>query len=199
MKVCRWLLLILCLAMPLPAVGQSEGPQNVADLLNRLDAIERERRQVEPPGRPPAPPDEFAESTPLAAGSGLLVWGLVVAALIAAAAVVVRRVRPPVDLTDGSLEVVESVWVGRGQRVMLLRVRDQEVLVGAAGSQLSSLAVFAAPTKARVKERSAAPSGLASREEAQDFVALVEGELNEAARGGKLRNRQNILRRLNDI
>ena len=197
--------LVLFLVVPAGASAQSAATgEDVADLLERLDAVERQRSQVrEQQLAPAASPQDASVGPSKRDGAALGLWALVVATGIAALAFVIKRFRPMIEDLESSkaLEVTEAIWVGRGQRVFLLRVREQEVLVGASGGRLSSLAILS-PEGGRLEE--AAPSrrdvvANSSREQAEQFVSLVEEELSGAARGGQLRAKKNILRRLNNI
>ena len=183
--------------------------ESVDSLLQRLDDIERRRRLPDADGASvigSAPP--ATEST--SGGSfGLALWALGVAAAIFGTAIVIRRFRPPqVVEDDGKLiQVQEAMWLGRSQRLLLVRVRGHEVLVGASGGSLSNLVVLPVEKNGQI---AAAPSDIrqqareddkpSRRSDAERFAHLVQEELtNAAGSGSPLRSKQQILARLNSL
>jgi flagellar biogenesis protein FliO len=70
----------------------------------------------------------------------------------------VKRVRDSKEKNEeaGDLKLVESLWIGKGQRVMLLNVAGQQVLLGASGGSIQSLAVLNDDKAAAVPEEKAA-------------------------------------------
>ncbi len=182
--------------------------EGVERLLKRLDDIEKKRRQSEPAriaeaagvlGNPP-------DSDPTGPGVGLALWALGVATAIFGIAVAVRSYRaqqPDLDPTK-ALEIEETMWIGRGQRLLLVRAREQELLIGASGGQLTSLAVLRAaeaPTSDRrpsvAEDDEAEPPH--RKRDGKKFASLVQEELTNAAAGTAALNKQQILRRLNSL
>ena len=53
----------------------------------------------------------------------------------------IKSTKDPVEESN-ALKLVESLWLGKGQRVMLVNVGGQQVLLGASGGSLQSLAVL---------------------------------------------------------
>ena len=186
---------------------EPKGPTDVESLMQRIDDIEKKRR-AEPQASltaAVAAVPKPGEST--SHGFELALWALGVAATIFAVAFAVRQYRGPQPDFDTSkaLEIEESMWVGRGQRLLLVRVRDSELLIGATGGQLTSLAVFSAESEepqAKTEDvviTDDASRGVGRRREAEKFASLVQEELTNATAGSLPRNKQQILRRLNNL
>ena len=101
---------------------------------------------------------------------------LVLAGLAFVAAFVIRRGRRQGWLEGDSQElaVQESVWIGKGQRLLLVAVGGQNVLVGATPQGLFSLGAFAGP-----KIEPPPPAGQSVEEEDPDevFASMVKNEL----------------------
>jgi len=89
----------------------------------------------------------------------------------------VRKIRRKKDPTEetGSLKLVESLWLGKGQRVMLVHVAGQQVLLGASGGSLQSLAVLdgGTSTQDRPKENAANDDF---------FPAMLKSEMKDSPR-----------------
>lgn len=210
MKMVTGSLLVILVAIftPLGVRAQAEAePEGVAELLRRLEDVERARRADSREANAIGLALREAGTRPSASsGSSLVLWALGVAAAIFGSALVIRRYRPgPLLDEDGrGLEVSEAIWVGRGQRVMLLRVRGREVLVGASGGQLSGLAVLppdeptdsAQVTSPQLVEPRNSSSGTQERDR---FATMVKEELSQTSAGAPLRAKQQILRRLNSL
>ncbi len=215
MKVGRWLFgLVLTGIVVWPMTGWSQerpASADVDDFLRRIDEIEDRRSRTAPSE------DEQGAGVSLSATttseSSFVLWALGVAALIFGAAAVVRRIRQPKTEDPGqALEVEESVWVGRGQRLILVRVRGRDVLVGATSTQLTPLAVLevAAPEASPPTQESKSSDCVlegprrrkkgAARSDAERFADLVQDELVAATAGeASLMNKQQILKRLNSL
>ena len=201
-----------------PAFAQAEGAiekssDDLESILQRMEDIKRRRRNPDPTAASVAGASEDAgRAVSSAGGWGLIVWALGIAAAIFAVAVIVRWYRPPdIDEALGrALEVKESMWLGRGQRLVLIRVRSREILLGASGGQLTSLAVLSADDavvapsdQEEVADADEELPRLLNRKaqrktEAERFAGLVQEELTAAA-GTPPMSKQQILRRLNSL
>ena len=192
-------------------VAQQPAAEEVEGLLDRIDDIERRRRSTRPESLDPgaAVEDAAATAESTSFGLGLVLWALGVAGFIFVAALAIRSYRgqPMLGEVSKALEVEDSIWVGRGQRILLIRARGQELLVGATGGTLTSLAVLSPntpePASAEARAEESAPPGTRDRDSnkanAKRFASLVQEELTNAAAGAPIRNKKQILQRLNSL
>jgi flagellar biogenesis protein FliO len=130
--------------------------------------------------------------------SGLLrLAGLavVVAVMAFAAALLVKKGREHQWLgTQGDdLAVKESVWIGKGQRLLLVGVQGQSILVGATPQGLYGLGSFERSTPAVE-----APLPVDAADRDAEFNAMLKEELTRGARGSR-EDRRRILHRLHTL
>jgi flagellar protein FliO/FliZ len=99
---------------------------------------------------------------------------IVLMGLAYALVMIVKRVRNSKDKTEepGDLKLVESLWIGKGQRLMLLNVGGQQVLLGASGGSIQSLAVLEGG-----KTPDAAPEEKAANDDY--FPSMLRSEMKE--------------------
>lgn len=138
----------LCLFVALgaspAASGQAAEPTLEELLAEKLAEAQRERAAAPVLARAAA---SGRDESPLASALELALSGGVMALLIFGAAWGVKRHRakPGEAGESKALELVESLWVGRGQRVLLVSVGGQRVLVGSSGGAIQSFAVLDPP------------------------------------------------------
>lgn len=119
---------------------------------------------------------------PLAVAARMGLFGLGLAGATYLAAVWLRRSRERrIDAALGSnLMVKETVWVGRGQRILLVTFEKHKVLVGVSGGTLHSLGIFgeegAPVAPVSPIEREAALRD-AEEQSTSEFADFVKGEL----------------------
>lgn len=190
------------------AADAGTGQGTLSSLLDRkLEGVR------DPSGEAPASPGEVAADAEGAEGAvgvagGLALAGLSLAALIFVAALWVRRVRERRigEALGSHLAVKESVWIGRGQRVLLLTFENHKVLVGVSGGAIHNLGVFgegegpvAPPSPI---ERAAAKRGSEEKNKTSEFSDFVKGELAEGISslgvGGQDRRRK-MIKELNTL
>lgn len=171
------------------------------------------------------PAKSVEAESPVQAALNMAGMATLVAGLLFGASVYIRR-RKKADgelETSATMKVVESMWLGRGQRLMLLSVRGHKVLIGASGGTLQNLAMLPpAPTRPnkselpKVDEVAKDPDTKVEAQKA-DFKDLVKGELSNSAgvdlmdmserpsrssrpkRSPVRNNRNRILRQLNNL
>lgn len=104
------------------------------------------------------------------------------------------------------LTVKESVWIGRGQKILLVTFDTHKVLVGVSGGALHSLGVFDEGTKIEMPqspiERAAAlrEAEAKSSTKSNDFSDFVKGELADSIHHNASRDpRQKMLLELNNL
>lgn len=120
-----------------------------------------------------------AAETTTAAGAGGLAQVtlslLLVLAAVFAAAWVVRRLRGLGKFGNGALQVVTEIAVGTKERVVLIQVGNQQLLIGVAPGRVSTLHVLSEPvstpssTNAIVTDGAVPPS--------HDFKAILKRSL----------------------
>ncbi len=163
---------------------------------------------VDEKARSPAPevmasPAHRAEQQgtgPVTAALQIALFALLIGGLIFGAAFAVKRAREARMGQDLSahLAVRESIWVGRGQRILVLGFENQRVLVGVSQGGMHSLGVFGdgknSPLEAGPIEREAERRKRPSR----DFSELVQRELAVVTPGPNDR-RQRMLSELDAL
>jgi flagellar protein FliO/FliZ len=115
------------------------------------------------------------QAGPASAGSLLQVlFGLIaVLALMAGAAWLLRRFGLSRISTPGSVRIVGGVSVGTRERVMVVEVADQWIVVGVAPGRVSALATMAK------QETAAPPEGAAAAEPAKNFSAWLKQTIDK--------------------
>lgn len=196
----------------IPRASAEPGSESLASMLEaRLGAPEEEEPRKEQPPEPGLPPMDAA--------GRMALTGLLVALAIFCVALFLKRRREGrlADTLASNLTVKESVWVGRGQRILLVSFEGHKVLVGVSNGALHNLGVF------QEEAGHVLPDSPIEREAAQrnrmatpksDFSDFVKGELastlSEAASASKVGNgvngvakggdpRQQMLRELNSL
>ena len=111
----------------------------------------------------------FAQESPAAIGTGSVLqvfFGLaLVLALVAAAAVLMRRVGRVPGLSNEAIRTIAAAAVGTRERVVLLEVGDTWILVGVAPGQVRGLATL---------PKSHLPAAVGSTGAAQPFAQLLQ-------------------------
>ena len=145
------------------AEGEKKVPGSASDLASALmkEKLARANAREATPAQPSAAP-----SAPLGAAMNMGALAVVVAGLLFGATFYIRRKKEGDDLSaSATMKVVESLWLGRGQRLMLVSVRGQKVLIGSSGGTLQNLATLPTP------QTSLAPSAASAQLAAQPKVA----------------------------
>jgi len=172
---------ILILAVSLGASGLARAEETPVSAEARLAAalaskVEQANALA---AEKPAEPKVFDRSSYYQFGA----ISLVLAGLAFVAAFVIRRGRRQGWLEGDSqdLAVQESVWIGKGQRLLLVAVGGQNVLVGATPQGLFSLGAF---TSRGPKIEPPPPAGKSVEEEDPDeiFASMVKNELTKGRR-----------------
>lgn len=133
---------------------------------------------------------------------------LLVSLVIFAVALWVKRGRDGrvADGLGSNLAVKDSVWIGRGQRIILLTFENHKVLVGVSGGTIHSLGTFgeegeAIPPNSPI-EREAARLDIDKVEKDSDFdsdfAEFVKGELAASLGNGRDRRRK-MIKELNSL
>lgn len=119
-------------------------------------------------------PNEANVSGGLTGMFRVLSIALVLMGLAYGLVMLVKRVRDSKEKNEeaGDLKLVESLWIGKGQRVMLLNVAGQQVLLGASGGSIQSLAVLSDEKAAAVPEEKAANDDY--------FPSMLRSEMKES-------------------
>lgn len=150
-----------------------------------------------------APDDAIGTAARMALGGLGLAAAIFVAALFAKRA----RERRMGEVLGSNLAVKESVWVGRGQKILLVTFENHKVLVGVSGGALHNLGVFGEEAEAAAStvnpiEREAAKRTAAEKRSTSEFAEFVKGELagtiQETVGAGK-DPRQKMLYELNSL
>ena len=137
-------------------------------------------------------PDEISAAIRMAG------FAVVLAIFLFGAAFLLKKFRrTKVEAQGGpSLSVIESLWIGKGQRILLVNVDHQQVLLAATNTGISSLAVF--PNESR-----SAPVGPTQiQQTAQSFESVIKEELSqpiEAPAPVSQEHVQKLIRRLNTL
>ncbi len=86
----------------------------------------------------------------------------------------IRRKKAPIE-EPNTLKLVESLWLGKGQRLMLVNVAGQQVLLGASGGAIQSLAVLDGENR---------PAGDPAEKAANDdvFPSMLKSEMKHSPR-----------------
>lgn len=164
--------------------GASSSSGDLANILEEKLHEARGLRSGESasPNTAAAAPQSAAVEDPTETAGTLAVAGLGVAAVIFVIALYVKRAREGRmgDALGSNLSVKESVWIGRGQRILLLAFENHKVLVGVSGGSLHNLGIFgeegdATPPLSPI-ERAAAMKG-AEQPNTSEFADFVKGEL----------------------
>ena len=183
----------------------AEPPERPKDLSSLIEAKlgDRPESSVEKPEAESATIDDGVG----AAGRMALIT-LAAAAMVFGLALVAKRNRERRMGEDlGShLSVRESVWVGRGQKIVLLGFENHKVLVGVTGGSIQNLGVFGNDGETVVPpnpiEREAAQRAPSSQKRGPEFSDFVRGELAGAINGSTAHGndpRQKMLSELNSL
>jgi flagellar biosynthetic protein FliO len=170
---------------PAPAEAAPGSPRAPADVdalaAELLEQARTTRRRAPGEATPSGPPAD-----PASAGLPLALGGLAVGLAIFAAAWAVRRARAggPLAADGRALEVLESTWIGRGQRLVLVAVEGRRVLLGVTPGGISSLATFEGERATNLPRTAGNVKRMLERAAADDtdFAAMVKDELAESAR-----------------
>lgn len=132
---------------------------------------------------------------------------LMASGVVFALAFMIKRTREnQLGLEDSSsLLVRDSVWIGRGQRILLLAFGEHKVLVGVSGGSIHSLGVFSGNEEPQAVlspiEREAAML-TSQRSKSSEFADFVKGELAGSLTGRatpKKDRRQQMVAELNSL
>lgn len=187
------------------ATEAAKDEKALAELLSRVN----EARKGEAAAPAAIAPSPAAASQPQAAASlwRILSYSALTAALLLGVAFGYRRWQNTQGgaISGNELELKEALWVGRGQRVLLLRVGQQHVLVGQSGGSFENLGAYEIETGGSVlslSESEPEPELGPPRDKgaAEHFAALVQDELvDQASKSTPRRSRSRVLDRLNRI
>ena len=145
---------------------------------------------------------ELDLSDPIRVAGKIALAGFTVAAVVFMAALYIKRTREDRLQADtgSSLAVRDSVWIGRGQRIILLALGDHKVLVGVSGNTIHGLGVFEKnegvdPSLSPI-ERDAA----FFKSQDSEFADFVKGELAQSLGGtGGKDKRRKLITELNSL
>lgn len=144
---------------------------------------------------------------PINAATRIAGGALLVAGVIFLVAMLIKRSRESRMGEDlgSNLVVRDSVWVGRGQKILLVTFEGHRVLVGVTNGALHGLGVFgedgAPALTSNPIERDAALRS-AETKKTSEFADFVKGELATnitSTRGGTVDRRRKMLSELNSL
>lgn len=197
---------MFALALLAPAAAAAEGQvpgdaKSLAELL-RPKPVAKTETAAKPAATAPA-----VEAEPLAPMSSMIGFAVVIGALLVGGAVVVKRLRSKgiFEAAAKELAVEESLWVGRGQRLLLVSIGTERVLLGLSGSGFEGLAVLgpkSAPAPAPIAEpvQHAPIARPVPRpvDDDREFKDVMKDELAMAFKPSH-HDRRKILERLNSL
>jgi flagellar protein FliO/FliZ len=121
-----------------------------------------------------------ASQTPVAVGAGSLTQVtlslLLVLGVVFAAAWLTRRLRGFGKFGNGALQVVTEIAVGQKERVVLVQVGKQQLLIGVAPGRVSTLHVLAEPVTPQTPTVTPAADGT-TPPNPTDFKAILKRSL----------------------
>ncbi len=138
------LITLALVATPVVAFAAPDVPRDhaaVADLLarGREKAPEADAAAPEASAAP-----KVEETNPMGPITSMFGIAFGVAGLMVAGAFVMKRLKSKgmFDAANNELRLEESLWVGRGQRLLLVSVGERRVLLGVTGAGFEGLAVL---------------------------------------------------------
>ena len=189
-------LLAVCLLSTTAATAAEKPapPDEVQALITALTApAPVEKKEVVPAPVKPSHRDNAKSITALDSASNIAVSAIVLAAAIFGVYWFLRKKTggPNQPVHRKRLRVSESVWLGRGQKLMLVEVGNRSILLGATSAGIKPLVVLPQIEEAFGDDEPAIP-------EARDFSLMMEDELIDQPppAGDRLKN---ILQRLNTL
>lgn len=123
-----------------------------------------------------------ASQAPAAVGAGSLTQVtlslLLVLGVVFAAAWVTRRLRGFGKFGNGALQVVTEIAVGTKERVVLVQVGKQQLLIGVAPGRVSTLHVLDEPVTPQASNTPVAPAdGSTPQQHPTDFKSILKRSL----------------------
>jgi flagellar protein FliO/FliZ len=140
-------------------------------MIGAVSAQETTRPFAAPATVTSAPPSGIASL-----GQVTLSLGLVLA-VIFVAAWLLRRVRGLGKGATGALDIIADLPVGQKERAVLIRVGNQQVLIGVAPGRVTTLHVLAEPVS--VAPPSTSPTGVPGSPERPNFKSLLMKSLGK--------------------
>ena len=146
-----WLALALVLSGA-PALAQTRAPGPAAGMPATAPAVPAAPAAVATPQAGAAPRTAAAVLPPAAASAGSLLQTILallsVLALLAGLAWLLKRYGPKAGGAGGTLRLVASLGLGGRERILVIEVADQWIVVGAAPGRVNALATLPRPDSA---------------------------------------------------
>lgn len=122
-----------------------------------------------------------SSQAPAAVGAGSLTQVtlslLLVLGVVFAAAWVTRRLRGFGKFGNGALHVVTEIAVGTKERVVLVQIGEQQLLIGVAPGRVSTLHVLQEPVKPQTPGNLVAPVDGSAAQHPSDFKSILKRSL----------------------
>lgn len=138
----KWITLLL-LAAPSAAYATPGIPADPAALTEMLQRGQVKNAEATT-GAVAAPASTIEAESPMGAISSMFGIAFGVAGLMVGGALLLKRLKSKgmFDAANHELRLEESLWVGRGQRLLLVSVGERRVLLGVTGAGFEGLAVL---------------------------------------------------------
>ncbi len=186
-----------------------EVPSSEAELaaalnqkIDKANRVRAEKDTTAPADKVSAKATATESEGPLDAAQRIAMIGGALGLIILGIAMVIKKAREG-RIGEGlasDLTVKESVWIGKGQRILLIGVGDRRVLVGATNSALHSLGVFDSDGQfSSIGDLEEEPELKQAREQKSgEFANYIKGELASTLRPSR-DERRRMLSQLNSL
>lgn len=191
--------LVLALFLSSSATAYAAGPEVPSDAKSLADLLGAKRTEPASPRPAPAAPAP-ATVEPLAPITSMIGFAVGIGALLVGGAIFVKRLRSKgmFDAANQELRLEESLWVARGQRLLLVSIGERRVLIGVTGSGFESLAVLDQDVEPAVAQPAKRQAPRAEEPANRPFSQMVKDELTTAFKPSPS-DRKRIIQRLNTL